>query len=273
MPRHRGTYKPEMSEPYELGRSRLEAFIKCPGCFWLDRAKGVKFPDMPGWTLNTATDTLLKKDFDKYRILKKPHPLMIKNGLKDLVPYDHEDFHKWTQALTLGFRTYHEKTNIILGGGLDDVWINTKTQQVHIVDYKSTATGKNDQQDSIKRVDINDHFKSSFRRQMDIYQFIMKNNNFDVSNTGYFLYVNADQHFEEGMLHDQVDEAVMKFRVEFIEYKGDSSWVEETLIKAKECLLQEKCPKHAETGFGRSGQEPCHFNRMITDIFERDLLE
>ena len=72
MPRHRGTYNPEREEPYEVSRYQIENFIKCPACFWMNRAKGIKFPGMPGFLLNTATDTLLKKDFDVYREKQKP---------------------------------------------------------------------------------------------------------------------------------------------------------------------------------------------------------
>ena len=44
MPRHRGTFDPNNPEPYELSRSRIEAFINCRACFWMDRVKGIKFP-------------------------------------------------------------------------------------------------------------------------------------------------------------------------------------------------------------------------------------
>ena len=64
MARHRGTYKPEHPEPYEVSRSQIQSFMNCPACFWMNRVKGIKFPGMPGFLLNTATDTLLKKDFD-----------------------------------------------------------------------------------------------------------------------------------------------------------------------------------------------------------------
>ena len=90
MARHRGTYKPEHESPYELSRSKVESCIKCPACFWLDRAKGVKFPSIPGFLLNSNTDKLLKKDFDQYRG-KAPHPIMINNGLEHLTPFDHPD--------------------------------------------------------------------------------------------------------------------------------------------------------------------------------------
>ena len=33
----------------------------------------------------------------------------------------------------------HPETNLILRGGLDDLWINTETQQLIVVDYKATS--------------------------------------------------------------------------------------------------------------------------------------
>ena len=36
----------------------------------------------------------------------------------------------------------HLESNIRVGGGLDDVWLNTKTSKIHIVDYKSTSQKK-----------------------------------------------------------------------------------------------------------------------------------
>ena len=47
--------------------------------------------------------------------------------------------------LQLGLRTDFWETNLLIGGGLDDVWQNTKTNELHIVDYKSTAGRKNDE--------------------------------------------------------------------------------------------------------------------------------
>ena len=64
MSSHRGVYKPEMSEPYELSRYRIENFIQCPACFYLMQVRGIKFPSIPGYNINEATDVLLKKDFD-----------------------------------------------------------------------------------------------------------------------------------------------------------------------------------------------------------------
>ena len=65
--RHRGQFKLDHPAPFELSRGKVEKFIRCKACFWLEKAKGVKFPGMPGFNLNTNTDTLLKRDFDKCR--------------------------------------------------------------------------------------------------------------------------------------------------------------------------------------------------------------
>ena len=124
MKRHRWRFDPTREEPFEISRSGIDSFIKCPACFWMKVVKGIKFPGMPGFLLNSATDTLLKKDFDKYRNLGKPHPFMERNGLGHLVPYKHDDFETWTKSLQLGLRTDFEEQNLIVGGGLDDVWHN-----------------------------------------------------------------------------------------------------------------------------------------------------
>ena len=44
MPKHRGKYNPENEEPYELSRSKIEDFLACPACFYLEKVKGVPFP-------------------------------------------------------------------------------------------------------------------------------------------------------------------------------------------------------------------------------------
>ena len=141
MARHRGVFNRNNIEPYEISRSKIEDFIKCPACFWMDRVKGIKFPGIPQFLLNTATDTLLKKDFDRFRELKQPHPFMKLHGLGNLVPYDHEEFQLWTKSRQLGLRTFYEPENFIIGGGLDDVWHDPKSNELFVVDYKSTAGG------------------------------------------------------------------------------------------------------------------------------------
>lgn len=272
MARHKGIYNPDHEAPYEVSRSRIEAFINCPACFWLDRVKGIKFPGMPSFLLNSATDTLLKKDFDKYRKLQKPHPFMERNGLKHLVPFKHEDFNSWTQSLQLGFRTYHEKTDLIIGGGLDDVWHDPKTKELFVVDYKSTAGKRTKDLSKLEPITLEGRWKESYKRQMDIYQWILREKTKDdltdytVSNIGYFVYVNGDQHFEEGMLRDNENKADMSFDVQLLTYEGNDSWVEKEIINLKECLEEKNCPQHAQTGHGKKGADPCEYYTLFESL-------
>ena len=257
MPRHRGTYDPKSDEPYELSRGKIENLLKCEACFWLERARGVKFPGMPGFLLNTNTDTLLKKDFDAYRG-KGPHPIMVAAGLEHLRPFAHEDIEKWESSLQFGssphhFNTLHEETNILFGGGLDDVWENIETGELHIVDYKSTAQMRKEPKpldetfiappEDPKEPD----YKAGYRRQMEMYQWIARRKGFTVSNIGYFVYVDGQHVGIDGML-DQNDPttAWMKFQTAVIPYVGDDNWVNDALLVAKKTLHKVICPDHAE---------------------------
>jgi len=263
MPRHRGTFNPENPEPYELSRGKIENFIKCPACFWLERAKGVKFPSIPKFNLNTNTDTLLKRDFDKYRG-KGPHPFMNANGLDHLQPFDHPDKYYWERSLHFGmndshFSVVHEKTNIRFGGGLDDVWEDMDSGKLHIVDYKSTANLSADP----KPVSLEGHWKNSYKRQMDMYQWVLRAKGYEVDDTGYFVYVDGQHKDIEGMLDEDSEKATMIFNTSLIVYEGDDSWVEQALIDAKSCILNSECPEHAQTGFGMKGEDPCEYSTLF----------
>ena len=71
-------YQKGSNKPFRVSRSKFSNFLDCKRCFYLDRAKGLKEPGMPGWSLNSAVDELLKKEFDILRKQKKPHPILKK---------------------------------------------------------------------------------------------------------------------------------------------------------------------------------------------------
>ena len=241
MTRHRGTYNPENQEAYELSRSRIENFVKCPACFYLTQVRGIKFPSIPGFNINEATDVLLKRDFDKFRGAKKTHDFLINLDMGHLIPFEHADFELWTQSLHFGaqgrMHFIHEATNLKVGGGLDDVWFNTNTKELHIVDYKSTS-----QKSEGKIISLDDKWKAAYKRQMDLYVWVMKQKGFKVSSIGYFLYCDGDRFSDYNFLNE--NEANMKFKMSLLTYEVDLSWIEPTLIKIKDCLHQVKCPSH-----------------------------
>ena len=73
-PRSRNIYDPLSVKPYKLSRSKLELFMRCKRCFYIDRRLGVGHPSGYPFSLNIAVDELLKKEFDIYRLEQKVHP-------------------------------------------------------------------------------------------------------------------------------------------------------------------------------------------------------
>jgi hypothetical protein len=79
--RTKNIYNPKSTEPFKLSRSKIENFMYCPKCFYLDCRLGIGEPPGFPFNLNTAVDTLLKKEFDLHRAKQKAHPLMKAYGL------------------------------------------------------------------------------------------------------------------------------------------------------------------------------------------------
>lgn len=227
--RKRNIFDPKSKEPYKISRSKLDLFLNCPRCFYLDRRLGIKQPGGLPFSLNNAVDALLKKEFDIHRAGKTAHPLIKKYGI-DAVPYEHEKIEEWRDSLRRGVQYLHEKTNLILSGGVDDVWVNPKGELI-VVDYK--ATSKNGE------VSLDADWQIGYKRQMEVYQWLFRKNGFKVAKTGYFVYCNGDADKE-------AFDGKLEFDIKVIPYKGDDSWVEKALIDAKKCLINSNIPKHSE---------------------------
>ena len=253
MGRHRGRYNALHNAPYELSRSWIENWRKCEACFWLTKVKGVKTPSIPGFLINSLTDQLLKHEMDKYRQEQKPHPFFESKGLSNIVPLDHPELEDWTDSLQFGaspkkWNTVHEPTNILFGGGIDDMFVNTETGEYHCVDYKSTAVSSWGFRDEIT---LDGEYKQGYKRQMDMYVWIGKQRGLPMSNDTFFLYVDGQNSQPtgeklEGMYLDADGTSQLFFWTTLIPYKADDSWVEEALFGVKESLEKPKCPDHAE---------------------------
>ena len=135
--------------------------------------------------------------------------------------------------------TVHEESNIKLGGGLDDIWLNRKTNELHIVDYKSTS-----QKSPNKEITLDDYWKAGYKRQMDMYVWVMRRKGFSISSIGYFLYCDGDRFSDYDFLNSE--NAVMRFKMSLIPYQVDTSWIEPTLLKIKACLHQQNTPEHVD---------------------------
>src|SRR3989338_8412960 len=91
-------YDPNAKEVFKVSRSKIDLFLECQRCFYLDRRLGVARPPGFPFNLNSAVDTLLKKEFDIHRAAGSSHPLMDHYGV-DAVPYQNEKMDEWRDAL------------------------------------------------------------------------------------------------------------------------------------------------------------------------------
>ncbi|HJQ08917.1 MAG TPA: PD-(D/E)XK nuclease family protein [Candidatus Saccharimonadales bacterium] len=211
-------YRPGQKTPYKVSRSKIELFKQCPRCFWLDVRLKVKRPEGPPFNINKAIDELLKKEFDTYRAKGEPHPLMIEHSVK-AVPFTHEKLNDWRENF-VGVQFIHEPTNLHVFGAVDDLWV-TDANEVIVVDYKATAKDRD--------VNIDSEWQIAYKRQMEVYQWLLKQNGFAVNNTGYFVYCN-------GRLDLDGFNNRIEFKTKIIPYIGNTDWVEPTLTDIKACM-------------------------------------
>lgn len=223
--RKRNIFDPQSKVPFALSRTKIELFLKCPRCFYLDRRLGVSPPRGFPFNINEAVDILFKKEFDFYREKQEVHPLVAQSGLS-LVPYKHKDLDIWRNPFE-GIRYHHKPSNFIVFGGIDDVWLD-EDGALSVVDYKATSKEG--------EVTIDSEWQISYKNQIEVYQWLFRNNGFLVSPVGYFVYANGDRARESfsDTLH---------FVTKLIQYKGSDEWIDSVLLEAKETLVSNSIPE------------------------------
>jgi len=244
MPRTKNLYDPESISPYRLSRTKLENFLKCARCFYLDRRLGVGQPPGFPFNINSAVDELLKREFDQCRSQGVAHPYMVDAGI-NAIPANHSDLDQWRKNF-VGVSYLHPATNFEFFGAIDDLWLNEDGEYL-VVDYKATA--KKDE------VNLDADWQISYKRQMEIYQWLLRKNGLPISNRGWFVYCNGKRDLDG--FNNKVE-----FKVSLLPYDGNDDWVETALIEAKETLNRGDLPP---------ADENCDFctYRQETAVFER----
>jgi len=210
---------------WRLSRSKIDLFLECPRCFYIDNKLGTKRPAGFPFNLNSAVDALFKKEFDLHRKEKTPHPLMTKFGI-DAIPFGHKNMDTWRENFE-GVEYSHKETGLTVCGAVDDIWINPKGELI-VVDYKSTSKDE--------KVSLDADWQKAYKLQMEIYQWLLRKNGFDVSETGYFVYAN-------GRTDLDAFNARLEFDIDVIPYTSEGYWNEDILFQIKELLEQNKIPE------------------------------
>lgn len=215
---------------WRLSRSKIDLFVECPRCFYLDNKLGTARPRGPAFTLNVAVDTLFKKEFDTYRKNAQPHPIMTSYKI-DAVPFVHKNLDTWRENFE-GIEFHHTGTGFRVSGAIDDVW-ERKDGKLIVVDYKATS------KEGVIETLADSSWEEQYKRQIGVYQWLLRMNGFDVSDTGYFVYANGDSSPCE--FND-----ILRFNTTLVPCVGDTDWIEPTLMKIKDCLENMAIPAKGE---------------------------
>ena len=221
-------YDPISEKPFTVSRSRIQGFLDCPRCFYLQNRLAVKALRSFPFRLNSATDTLLKKTFDEARKKQVPHRYFKEKKI-DLVPFQHEKIDEWRENFQ-GVKFHYEKANLMVQGAVDEILINLKTKELSPVEFKSTQTKNGD---SVKY--LGQPYHKTWKNQLEIYGYLLKKNGFKVSEDSYIVFCNAS-------LEPKEWNEKLIFEVQVINYKIDYTWVEDVLDKIKDLLHRDKIP-------------------------------
>lgn len=222
----RKLFDPASPAPFALSRSKVDLYVECPRCFYLDRRLGIARPPGFPFNLNSAVDALLKKEFDAHRQRGEPHPYMTEAGL-DAVPHAHPQLDTWRSNFK-GVRTLHQPTNLELFGAIDDLWRDRGTGELIVVDYKATS------KDS--EVSLDAEWQDGYKRQMEFYQWLLRRQGLPVARRGWFVYCNGRRDLPA--FGNRIE-----FRVKLIPYEGEDGWIEPVLGEIKATLMAPQPPK------------------------------
>ena len=221
-----------MNQIIKLSRSTVEKYLNCPKCCLLEYKYHIKPHSLP-FTLNIAVDNLCKNEFDYYREIQKPHPLFLKNNI-NAVPFNHKDINIWRSNFK-GLRHKSNTYNYDFGGAIDEVFIKSNGDLL-IVDVKATAKKEFNWEDTFNKYE----YPKSYKRQLEMYQWLFKKNGFKVAKEAYIIYFNGKKN--ENFFNNN-----LKFDVHLIKLDCSTDWVEREIINTVGLLKSNIFPKSSDS--------------------------
>ncbi|HEX2977879.1 MAG TPA: PD-(D/E)XK nuclease family protein [Candidatus Babeliales bacterium] len=218
----------------ELSWSDIKIFMDCKRCFFNAKKLGVRRPviDAEAFAITKGIDSLLKKEFDKFRAQGNAHPVMPDDPI--LKPLRHKKLKKWQTGWSeqdrkkYGIQFQNVWENCLVSGAVDDIWINDK-KELAIVEHKTIAI-------PVVYPDFsNIQYLKEYKKQVEFYAWILKKNNYAVSSTSYLLFCNA-------VVNKESFNWNLEFEPHLLAHQIDDSWVQKTIDDALKCLQEDDQP-------------------------------
>lgn len=158
--------------PYKLSPTSLGLIKECPRCFWLHHNKGIRRPDGIFPSLPSGMDRILKEHFDYFRD-RALMPPELKEIDSDIKLFDDKELLEVWRNNKKGIQFVDLKGNV-LRGAVDNILVKGKT--LIVLDYKTRGY-------ELKE-DTHEHYQD----QMDIYNFLLRRNNYQTEEYSYLLF-------------------------------------------------------------------------------------
>ena len=149
----------------------------CPKCFWLQLRKNLKRPEGIFPSLPSGMDRILKDHFDSFIGKQILPPELVKHNVDAKLFEDKKLLDKW-RDYKRGIEWKDEKGNI-LKGAVDNILI--KDDKLIVLDYKTRG------------YEVKEDTHEHYRDQMDLYNLLLRKNNFKTQDYSYLLFYHPDK--------------------------------------------------------------------------------
>ena len=185
--------------PYKLSQSTLNLFKECPRCFWLQLKKGIKRPDTIFPSLPSGMDKVIKIHFDNFMEKGILPPELCKNSeCNDLKLFNDKKLLEEWRNNRKGVQFKDNEGNI-LKGAIDNIL--KKGNKLIVLDYKTRGFPLKE--------DTAEHYQT----QLDIYNFLLRKNNYETENYSYLLFYHPKEVNKEGNVIFNTDLIKMKVNI------------------------------------------------------------
>jgi len=183
---------------YKFSPSSLSLLKECPRCFWLRFNKKINRPAGIFPSLPSGMDKILKVHFDKF--MKKgelPPELQKFNGKLKLFD-DEELLNVWRNNFR-GIQWTDKKGNLFRGA-VDNILV--KGKKLIVLDYKTRGYPLKE--------DTHEHYQD----QMDIYNFLLRKNDYQTEDYTYLLFYHPNKVHENGDVDFHADLVKIKVNID-----------------------------------------------------------
>ena len=184
--------------PFKFSPSSLSLLKDCPRCFWLKFNKDIKRPEGIFPSLPSGMDRILKIHFDNF-MDKNELPPELKDVNDDVKLFDDVELLKKWRNNHKGVEWTDEKGNLFRGA-VDNIL--KKGNKLIVLDYKTRGYPLKE--------DTAEHYQN----QLDIYNLLLRKNNFETEDYAYLLFYHPDKVNGQGNVVFNTDLIKLKVNIE-----------------------------------------------------------